>query len=282
MEPRPHERGNSSAGEIRRRDGYGFNGATSSRTWKLANAVQSHCKRNPGFNGATSSRTWKPAKSPLVRVGPVLRFNGATSSRTWKLEQADVEALLRFASMEPRPHERGNQGRGGGFGFAPRCFNGATSSRTWKHDIGERGDLAERQCFNGATSSRTWKPSHPGTPLEPEICFNGATSSRTWKRQFGRIRGAIGVASMEPRPHERGNTCGRVWFHRSTHASMEPRPHERGNSRILSMSPNFSNASMEPRPHERGNGFASPHDGQTPDCFNGATSSRTWKRSPAT
>src|ERR1700759_4851607 len=35
---------------------------------------------------------------------------------------------------------------------------------------------------------------------------------------------------MEPRPHERGNTCGAVSEGRDSEASMEPRPHERGNA----------------------------------------------------
>src|SRR5690606_11216419 len=91
-------------------------------------------QRHRGFNGATSSRTWK--RRPTRRSSaPSPRFNGATPSRTWKLGSggtwgttcssqlqwchvlADVETgscttarLLRCAS----------------------CFNGATSSRTWK------------------------------------------------------------------------------------------------------------------------------------------------------
>src|ERR1700750_976201 len=63
-----------------------------------------------GFNGATSSRTWKPLRGWWWRW-PLIGFNGATSSRTWKLDLPGHYAEWQKASMEPRPHERGNRSR---------------------------------------------------------------------------------------------------------------------------------------------------------------------------
>src|SRR5215213_10891942 len=59
---------------------------------------------------------------------------------------------------------------------------------------------------------------------------------------------------------------------------MEPRPHERGNLQPVVDGARAPGPSMEPRPHERGNqpGRAGQDHGR--QAFNGATSSRTWKR----
>ena len=86
-----------------------FNGATSSRTWKVA-ANERHSLPMGGFNGATSSRTWKAG----CRAGSAScgrRFNGATSSRTWKAYFPQAGRGRLRASMEPRPHERGKDPR---------------------------------------------------------------------------------------------------------------------------------------------------------------------------
>jgi hypothetical protein len=113
-------------------------------------------------------------------------------------------------------------------------------------------------------------------------CFNGATSSRTWKRSLRRRsrnpRGAE-LASMEPRPLERGNvdspiqldinpgcfngaTSSRTWKRLRLRSSLLP-------TRL---------ASMEPRPLERGNPVHLANAYGPQPCFNGATSSRTWKQ----
>ena len=131
MEPRPHERGKLGMPPKRSRAILRFNGATSSRTWKAVNATQTkrrqrklqwshvltnvesrlcveHVPAEPArFNGATSSRTWKEY---FTRKGCLLcrrSFNGATSSRTWKEADGVSQSECTFASMEPRPHERG-------------------------------------------------------------------------------------------------------------------------------------------------------------------------------
>ena len=178
--------------------------------------------------------------------------------------------------MEPRPHERGNrrcpcppsQGLGG--------FNGATSSRTWKHYYTPKfGWQVRLQWSHVLTNVETMRliplanvskvasmeprPHERGNVNFPPVClpvmrFNGATSSRTWKRAFHRARSLCRIASMEPRPHERGNSCLKEASAAAIPASMEPRPHERGNQ-----GPNFGKR-------------------QKRSSFNGATSSRTWKR----
>ena len=180
-----------------------FNGATSSRTWKVSQNVTQRMVRNSlqwshvltnvesvvvivkgrlhkfSFNGATSSRTWKEAKYRAVGNGvPVLQWSHVLTN-VERISTAVKRPTPGQASMEPRPHERGKDGV-------------AVSRRLL--DVG----------FNGATSSRTWK----AQPLEFlsffQGCFNGATSSRTWKEPRWTITPNAPVASMEPRPHERG------------------------------------------------------------------------------
>ena len=106
MEPRPHERGKTRS----RSRGCGkacFNGATSSRTWKVF----------AGFDAVR--RCWLASMEPRPHergkppppggtYSPFAGFNGATSSRTWKaLSETWVQNGCFRASMEPRPHERG-------------------------------------------------------------------------------------------------------------------------------------------------------------------------------
>ena len=133
MEPRPHERGNPPLYRSTGRGEKSFNGATSSRTWKLTPPSRmspglrllqwSHVLTNvetilptgdavaskQSFNGATSSRTWKPS-STRQTTSPTSTF------LQWSHVLTNVETKRRAAgrpvpslpSMEPRPHERGN------------------------------------------------------------------------------------------------------------------------------------------------------------------------------
>ena len=169
-----------------------------------------------------------------------------------------MRLLLReqlLASMEPRPHERGNK-------VAPPLKWQARIELQWSHvltnvetPVAARRGKSKPGCFNGATSSRTWKP---------------VTRLPT--------RGSL-PASMEPRPHERGNNTQNSKGELSNDASMEPRPHERGNPCPRArMRPSDRAASMEPRPHERGNISLVSRSTPTGSGFNGATSSRTWKQ----
>src|SRR5438105_2877928 len=92
-----------------------------------------------------------------IMLGRPLRLNGATSSRTWKHSYCGANVYAYHASMEPRPHERGNATRFRSAASARHCFNGATSSRTWKPYLRRAILFPDLQRFNGATSSRTWK-----------------------------------------------------------------------------------------------------------------------------
>ncbi len=106
--------------------------------------------------------------------------------------------------MEPRPHERGKDAVQAQDRPGARRFNGATSSRTWK----------ARQRNHTVQRGLRLQWSHVLTNVERYFIqrnlgwiaqgFNGATSSRTWKVTVARPRGGCVMASMEPRPHERG------------------------------------------------------------------------------
>ena len=161
------------------------------------------------------------------------------------------------ASMEPRPHERGNSRLTSPTSTRRLRFNGATSSRTWKH-------VAAAPRREEDEASMEPRPHERG---------NGPPKSPDPRDDY---------ASMEPRPHERGNgqpasprreSDHRLqWSHVLTNvetrrrhdlhqcrrqASMEPRPHERGNVVTTREGRAIKEASMEPRPHERGNSFCS-------------------------
>ena len=187
MEPRPHERGNIASALPR------------------GIAISS-------FNGATSSRTWKPRSRPFER------------------------APLARASMEPRPHERGNW-------FIAANSPAKLFLLQWSHvltNVETRSAPpqhgADVDGFNGATSSRTWKQmearadkncatwlqwSHVLTNVE--TCAKQSQSrlwpSLQWSHVLTNVEtcGRDGrsvcckLASMEPRPHERGNAAWLGW-----------------------------------------------------------------------
>src|ERR1700749_4082993 len=84
MEPRPHERGNYSDYAKEHRDT--LSASMEPRPHERGNATDlaNHVITEGRFNGATSSRTWKQ-RPPTFDYFPKRCFNGATSSRTWKL-----------------------------------------------------------------------------------------------------------------------------------------------------------------------------------------------------
>src|ERR1043166_4525956 len=182
MEPRPHERGNVESGEVAEEMAACFNGATSSRTWKPVST-------GTGISGLTTLQ-WSHALTNVETT------TARTRSRPY-----------RSASMEPRPHERGNYYGKDEEQAVQKCFNGATSSRTWKPMVAGHHPTAAG-CFNGATSSRTWKRRRPPRKGAAKQCFNGATSSRTWKlsrcpldlqRRFG-LQWSHVLTNVETRP----------------------------------------------------------------------------------
>src|ERR1043166_8272820 len=160
------------------------------------------------------------------------------------------------ASMEPRPHERGNE-------KTKALKPPQLLKLQWSHVLTnvETRRLPARlrrhhNGFNGATSSRTWKPffDFAGQPGRHLLQWSHVLTNVETKPLRPSPRRHTGAASMEPRPHERGNERRGLRETPLECASMEPRPHERGNlkpRRLLLLL--ILKASMEPRPHERGN-----------------------------
>ena len=155
MEPRPHERGKS----------------------RIAADLSA-------LTGLQWSHVLTNVERPATRKWPMCAancFNGATSSRTWKAPNAPPKPPPAWASMEPRPHERGK--------MRQRCHT-----------------RARRQCFNGATSSRTWKAAFALNTFL--LSLRASMEPRPHERGKsilpGRAVCSAGEASMEPRPHERG------------------------------------------------------------------------------
>ena len=184
MEPRPHERGNPSLISPVSPVDTCFNGATSSRTWKLK--VQRE-------NLAAELASMEPR--------PHERGNGAEGEGRERRE---------FASMEPRPHERGNACSAS---LSPR-----TRSLQWSHvltNVETRPLRASPRRHTGAASMEP-RPHERGnerrglreTPLE---C--ASMEPRPHERGNLKTRRLLLLlilkASMEPRPHERGNACSR-------------------------------------------------------------------------
>src|SRR5579885_624336 len=228
MEPRPHERGN------------GLKAEWSGRVWLLqwshflTNVETSPGPLNPR-KGDSASMEPRPHErgnrsARFAPRSPTGSFNGATSSRTWKHADGDEEqADERDASMEPRPHERGNRrqvraARRRGFAsMEPRPHERGNSSfrrlvhlvllLQWSHVL-----------TNVETGQRPARSS-PGTALQwSHVLTNVETACRV------RLPRVAVLASMEPRPHERGNEHHGWNLENNLNASMEPRPHERGNA----------------------------------------------------
>src|SRR5205085_2293858 len=132
-------------------------------------------------------------------------FNGATSSRTWKLLRLYTPPQTRVASMEPRPHERGNDAQARGADVLRQALQ-------WSHVL-----------TNGETRTKVSK-----SPFASS--FNGATSSRTWKHV---TFVPIAVAETQLQwSHVLTNVetpLGWVDFGSMTRVSREPWPHGRGN-----------------------------------------------------
>ena len=156
--------------------------------------------------------------------------------------------------MEPRPHERGK------LSTTPRL--NTAHLLQWSHvltNVERLCILAKAKkasnCFNGATSSRTWKASQSYQSPLHLYALQWSHVLTNVERFPARLPGAVaGAASMEPRPHERGKlvacpllSCGYQllqWSHVLTNVESVLVP---------------------------------AHTKRARWCFNGATSSRTWK-----
>src|SRR5262245_11001457 len=108
MEPRPLERGNTFKHRVTNSTNEGFNGATSSRTWKQDNSEFDQ-----------SSLGWLQWSHVLSNVETRLQasasiFPDAASMEPRPLERGNrwIQPIISspaLASMEPRPLERGNK-----------------------------------------------------------------------------------------------------------------------------------------------------------------------------
>src|ERR1700759_4023936 len=141
-------------------------------------------------------------------------------------------ALETPASMEPRPHERGN-----GVESAQSRVNDRVLQ--WSHvltNVETAGATPAPASAKGLqwshvlTNVETWGAIRAGE-IE-QSGFNGATSSRTWKLEESEQRAESAIEWLQW-SHvltnvETTKVC-RI-YPRATRASMDPRPHERGNT----------------------------------------------------
>ncbi len=113
-----------------------------------------------------------------------------------------------------------------------------------------------------------------------QYSFNGATLSRTWKLPARSITTVIfnELQWSHAQPNVETYLDNTLLAERET-ASMEPRSAERGNAVLRIGEGAEKSASMEPRSAERGNFKSGANACASSRRFNGATLSRTWKRS---
>ena len=179
MEPRPHERGKAPIEPRQRLQTPGFNGATSSRTWKADRPLESsHCQS--GFNGATSSRTWKDATPRNIATLILLQWSHVLTN----VESFSVQNLLFSPDVLQWSHVLTNvESRGSSCCMRPASsrFNGATSSRTWKDAAARAGRLCNQIASMEPRPHERGKHGLSFLFYTSHPCFNGATSSRTWK-----------------------------------------------------------------------------------------------------
>src|SRR6516162_1489998 len=135
--------------------------------------------------------------------------------------------------MEPRPSERGNRHPRRATDTSVARFNGATSFRTWKPRA--------KASFPNTHPTLQWSHVLPNVETVAVRMSCPATTWLQWSHVLPNVetcppeacRAGAHLASMEPRPSERGNavsagTCTAL----NLTASMEPRPSERGNPRV--------------------------------------------------
>ena len=161
MEPRLLRHGNLFNTCTRSDALQGFNGATSSQTWKLGSKKIYNLRWKEGFNGATSSQTWKSQTTLYVGIEasgasmePRLLRHGNGGERHGR-----ISSYNSCASMEPRLLRHGNQKTEY---YSERV---AANALQWSHVfsdmeirvLGRKAAGAGVGGFNGATSSQTWK-----------------------------------------------------------------------------------------------------------------------------
>ena len=198
-----------------------------------------------GFNAATTRRPWRAIDPP---ARPPEKGDGLQCGHDPEAVESDQRGRRagddRNASMRPRPGGRGERYSTALTDLLVRSFNAATTRRPWRALAGrterncERGfnaattrrpwraalaaqKAACRAGFNAATTRRPWR-----TPWRPWRCrqrcgFNAATTRRPWRAGgVCKIKGAVALASMRPRPGGRGERNRRS-FRRSSSATLQ-------------------------------------------------------------
>ena len=276
-EPRPRGRGEDGGGERPASAVPSFNGATTSRPWRVRAPVrpgrtESTLQRSHDLAAVESNRCWAPSASTsglqrshdLAAVERLLAHyrRGRVPVLQRSHDLAAVESARRLlhgaarlllqrshdlAAVESRVVHRLLES-------TLRGFNGATTSRPWRVNTRLASKPLAR-CFNGATTSRPWRGQASVSPsASGSTGFNGATTSRPWRASttFGR-----------PKP---------LWRLQRSHdlAAVERPP-------VPDVPPVARDASTEPRPRGRGEGGGRPSTRTSRSSFNGATTSRPWR-----
>jgi len=153
------------------------------------------------------------------------------------------------ASMRPRPNDRGNRAGGDVRPRRRAGFNEAAAERPRKYRP-RWMDGCRGNGFNEAAAERPRKSLLPHPPHPGPRRFNEAAAERP--RKFGHLAQAVNqrIASMRPRPNDRGNVRLMADELRHLVASMRPRPNDRGNA-ATSTSPARSSSRFNEAAAER-------------------------------
>ncbi len=207
MQPRPHGRGNDikcgrGAAGLRLQCNRGLTAAEISRPSRRRGRhrpASMQPRPHGRGNGATSIMG-----RPRQRC-----FNAAAASRPRKSARLLSAGQHQPASMQPRPHGRGNDTAAGYYDYMSDCFNAAAASRPRKsllRLIIVTEPLAGLQCSRGLTAAEITDSERDYLDL---LGFNAAAASRPRKFQPRRhVLMDNRQASMQPRPHGRGNLAG--------------------------------------------------------------------------
>ncbi len=204
MRPRPEDRGEPWK-RGRTANGSGrFNAATARRPWRTIEGVLATLASQVGFNAATARRPWRTGSHQCL-IATVRCFNAATARRPWRTCDTATLYCPRNASMRPRPEDRGEPG-------GPDRID---------------ADAEELQCGHGPKTVENEKRARRVRAWR--ACFNAATARRPWRTPAsGYERETAAIASMRPRPEDRGERVRNRRDGGREPASMRPRPEDRG------------------------------------------------------
>ncbi len=206
MQPRPHGRGNSPWGRCPTGTAPALQCSRGLTAAEISHGAKPVADPPSCFNAAAASRPRKSSCASWNSEPGRPGFNAAAASRPRKCVPTVLRVPAHAASMQPRPHGRGNRRRRWGASPGAPCFNAAAASRPRKSGRGFRG-VSRARCFNAAAASRPRKYA-PRTPTRtdhpPLQCSRGLTAAEI-HRQLRPRRRPTASASMQPRPHGRGN-----------------------------------------------------------------------------